>query len=324
MTYRFLKIKRQKGLTLVELMVAVAISLIVVLAATAALLVSRQGFRQVDATAQLRENAKFSENLIQRLAVQAGYRDVVYAATPRPVLTDGLTEERPNVYGFNNSTRKADDRSDQATGSSGTNGSDILVLRFQSAAQASGANGADKAIIDCAGFTPSSVMADRYQRYSSVFHVSNSSGEPTLMCTRWADPNETQQSDTHPLISGVENFQVLYGVDGIKAGNTTFTTADSVAETYLRADQITVSDPKISLQRWQRVRSIRIGMVVRAATGTAIGPTNIQTRPFGSGTAAAMFSSTSDTGTIYTPPNDGRLRQSVAFTIHLRNPQGDE
>jgi type IV pilus assembly protein PilW len=302
-------------------MVAVVISLIVVLAATAALLMSRQGFTQVDAASHLRDNAKFAETLIQRLAIQSGYRDVVFAATSRPAMTQGMTAERPNVFGFNNAVRATNDRSEAATGSGATiNGSDILVLRFQSAAKESGSTTADRAIIDCIGQAPNATMVDRYERFSSVFHIANSTGEPTLMCTRWPDADDFGDPNTQPLISGVENFQVLYGVDGINPDDTVFATADSVTDAYLRADQISNADAQISLQRWQRVRSIRIGMVLRAAPGTAIGNTNTPTRPFGD----AMFSDDDDVGSTYTPPNDGRLRQVVTFTVHLRNPQGDE
>jgi type IV pilus assembly protein PilW len=317
----FSSLKKQSGLTLVELMVAVVISLIVVLAATAALLMSRQGFVQVDAASLLRDNAKFAQTLIQRLAIQSGYRDVVFAATSRPALAQGMTTERPNVFGFNSAVRNSNDRSEEATGSGAAiNGSDILVLRFQSAAKEYGSTTADQALIDCLGHAPSATMIDRYERFSSVFHIANSAGEPTLMCTRWPDADDFGKSDTQPLISGIENFQVLYGVDGITANNAVFATADSVIDAYLRADQISHADAQVSLQRWQRVRSIRIGMVVRAAPGTAIGDTNTPMHSF----EDVMFSSSNDTGSTYTPPNDGRLRQIVTFTVHLRNPQGDE
>ena len=332
---------KQKGLTLVELLVAVAISLIVVLAATAALLVSRQGFMQVDAASQLRDNAKFAQSLLQRLAVQAGYRDFVFAATSKPATTSGMTTERPNVFGFNNRERESSHKSYEAISTARAAnslgyGSDILVLRFQSAARENGSTIVDSAIIDCSGNALDTTMRDRTDRYSSVFHVAiSSNGEPALMCTRWNasdhfvdNPGEASKEvaiETHPIISGVENFQVLYGVDGITASNTTFAAPDSVPETYLRADQITISgNDDLTLQRWQRVRSIRIGMILRAAPGTAVGATNVTMYPFGTGAAVGMFANNNDPGTIYTPPDDKRLRQVVTFTIHLRNPQGDE
>lgn len=321
--------QRQQGLTLIELLVAVAVSLIVVLAATAALLMSRQGFTQVDAASQLRGNAKFAESMIQRLALQAGFRDVIFAATPRPASTQGLNTEVPNVFGFNNKERGASHQSHEANSSERTAksvgyGSDILVLRFQNATAGAFGTAADKGMIDCSGVAVDGAMEDRYDRYSSVFHVAQSNGEPTLMCTRWPQSGDFGTAETQPLISGVENFQVLYGVDGIKASDTTFLPADSVVDSYLRADQITVSDDTITLQRWQRVRSIRVGMILRAAPGTAVANTDSTMYPFGAGQSADMFASDEDAGTKFTPTNDGRLRLAVTFTVHLRNPQGDE
>lgn len=320
---------KQRGLTLVELMVAMVISLIVVLVAASALLLSRQGFTQVDAATQLRDNARFAEALIQRLATQAGYRDIQFAATSRPPTTTGMNAEWPNLYGFNNRSRSASNQSHEANTSARSAkslgyGSDILVLRFQSASSEFDSTPTDNALIDCSGAALDAKMTDRYERYSSVFHIAESNGEPTLMCTRWPEAHDFGKADTQPLVSGVENFQVLYGVDGISADSTSFAPPDSVAETYLRADQITHSDPSINLQRWQRVRSIRVGMVLRGAPGTALGATNTTIHPLGTGPAINMFASSNDAGTIFTPPNDGRLRQVVTFTVHLRNPQGDE
>lgn len=324
---------QQRGLTLVELMVATVISLIVVLAATAALVLSRQGFTQVDAASQLRDNSRYAEEMIQRLAVQAGYRDLVYAATSRPPSTAGLTDEWPEIFGFNNRARAQSHKSYEAntaaraSGSLGY-GSDILVLRFQSAASVAPGTTTDLGIIDCAGVALKDKMVDRYERYSSVLHVGTSNdGEPALMCTRWALAQDLNNPSVEPLISGVENFQVLYGVDkkGVTPPGSSIEEPDSVAEQYLRADQLTdASDPVKTLANWKSVRSLRIGMVLRAAPGSALAATNQTLYPFGTGEAINMFSSNNDPGTIFTPPNDGRLRQVVTFTVHLRNPQGDE
>lgn len=327
-----LSLHQQRGLTLVELMVATVISLIVVLAATSALLLSRQGFTQVDAASQLRDNARYAEEMIQRLAVQAGYRDLIYAATSRPPSTAGMSDEWPEIYGFNNRARSSTHKSYEAnstarSSSSEGYGSDILVLRFQSTASAVHGEKTDTGIIDCAGVALKDKMIDRYERYSSVLHIGNSNdGEPALMCTRWANAQDIDSASVEPLISGVENFQVLYGVDkkGITPPGSATEVPDSVAEQYLRADQLTVSDAAQTLANWKSVRSLRIGMVLRAAPGTAVAATNQTLYPFGSGQAINMFASSSDPGTIFTPPNDGRLRQVVTFTVHLRNPQGDE
>ena len=81
-SYSF-KRSRQSGLTLVELMVALVISMLISLAAVSALVVSRQGFNTLDVTSQLRDNGRFVSDLVQRLGVQTGYKDIFYA-TRRP------------------------------------------------------------------------------------------------------------------------------------------------------------------------------------------------------------------------------------------------
>ncbi len=327
----------QRGLTLVELMVSMAVSLLIVLAATAALIVARQGFANVDAASQLRDNARFVEDIVQRLGVQAGYRDLFHAAYHRTAKVSGLEPDAvPNtfVYGMNNRARSGSDKWYEAStvrtaGSLGY-GSDVLVLRFQPATSNTDATRTDGAMIDCSGNAPSLSARDRYDRVASVLHVDVSNdGEPALMCTRW-NPT-TGAVDTGPLISGVEDFQVLYGVDGIAAGNSTMpsaSTGDGVQDRFLRADQITVADPLVSAANWRRVRSIRIGMVLRGAPNSAVDRTTQTFYPLGitagsgGGAQGSLFAEDAhDPGTVFTPAADGRLRQAITFTVHLRNSQ---
>ena len=140
--------------------------------------------------------------------------------------------------------------------------------------------------------------------------------------------------DTQPLVQGVENFQVLYGVDGVAPGNTVVPIAaapDSIPERYLRADQLTVAGNDIATYaNWRRVRSIRIGVVLRGAPGSAVDRTSQTFNPLGvskgspSGTPGSAFAdNTNDPGTVFAAAADGRLRQAMTFTVHLRNFQGE-
>ncbi len=329
--------RKQKGLTLIELMVAMAVSLVIVLAALAALIISRNGFTNVDTSAQLRDSARFAEDILQRLGVQAGHRDLQFVAAGVPASTKGLAVSESVVFGFNNRARNATHGWSEAktaalTATSIGDGSDILVLRYQPTRFTTSSTETDGGMIDCSGNAPEDPATEYSERIASVLHVgiSTSDGEPALMCTRWSDAGNV---DTQPLISGVENFQVLYGVDGIAPANATIpaaSTADSVTDRYLRADQLTVSDAAVTTANWQRVRSIRIGMVLRGPPNSAIDRTSKTYYPLGTArttsTAAvgSLFSnSANDPGTVFTPTPDGRLRQVVTFTIHLRNPQGD-
>ncbi|GKS94258.1 PilW family protein [Acidovorax sp. SUPP2825] len=327
---------RQQGLTLIELMVAMVISLLIVLAGVAALVVSRQGFSSVDAASQLRDNSRFAVDLIQRLGVQAGYKDVRDAATKKPPTTQGIeSNPPPNIYGINNQKRSESDAWDESSdwGSALGAGSDILVLRNQTSQLVPTATTSDETMIDCMGLAPTAIPIDRYDRILSILHVGvGLDGEPALMCTHIGS---TGLLEAEPLISGVENFQVLYGVDGIGPNNATppIATASSPEngpERYLRADQITnASNPSVSYSNWQRVRSLRIGMVIRGPSGSAVDKSSKTFYPLGitkgSSTGAigsGMADATNDPGTVFTS-SDGRLRQTVTFTVHLRNYQED-
>jgi type IV pilus assembly protein PilW len=102
-----------------------------------------------------------------------------------------------------------------------------------------------------------------------------------------------------------------------------------VPNAYLRADQMAVaSNSAATNANWRRVRSVRIGMVLRSAQGAAQDSQAQTFYPFGptrssaTGSAGSAFASSNDVGTVFQPTPDGRLRQTLTFTIHLRNDQG--
>ena len=135
------------------------------------------------------------------------------------------------------------------------------------------------------------------------------------MCT--TVDNQGVISAARPIVSGVENFQVLYGVDGVSAGVAPTEAADSIADSFLRADQLTVAGDAVATNaNWRRVRSLRIGMVLRAAAGSAADRDAQAFYPLG----RTMWAS-ADEGSKFEPPPDSRLRQAVTFTVHLRNAQ---
>ena len=344
------KLLRQQGLTLIELMVAMAISLLITLAAVAVLIVSRQGFTALDASSQLRDNGRFAADLLQRLGGQAGYLNVDYvmeearAFGGKSVKVAGKVEDpEPSVMGVNNAKRNTggdDDWGKSVASDSGS--SDILVFRFSPSIDFTDSSGTRQTgMINCSGDAIRNIPADSTERAISVLYVaiSGTDKEPALFCAS-GFAEDTKNQDGQPLIHGVENFQVLYGVDRVTPNAVTAVVApnpdlptvdprdDAVPDRYLRADQMTVSgNEKATYDNWRRVRSIRIGMVLRGPVGSAPDGTAQTFYPFGkakassTGTEGSAFASTSDPGTIYSPTPDGRLRQAVTFTIHLRNDQ---
>jgi type IV pilus assembly protein PilW len=327
--------QKQLGLTMVELLVALVISLLISLAAISALTVTRRGFSTVDASSQLRDNGRFSADLIQRVAVQGGFKDAFYAAKP-PTAAEIAANVAPNVSGFDNALSSSSDPlnvSTSRTAGSLGDGSDVLILRYQTAESFPGSGVSDKSMINCAGSSSTSIPISRNDRVPSIFHVAESpsgSGELALMCT-YQNPT-TGNWDTQPIVQGVEVFQVLYGVDGVTtAANTEFVgTPLAVADAYLRADQMTVTGTGGAVKtnnNWRRVRSLRIGMVLRGPPNSAQDKVTRRLYPFGSGKSSATgaegsaLSSNDDINTKFDAPADGRLRQVLSFTVHLRNEQ---
>lgn len=330
----------QRGMTLIELLVAMTLGLLIALAAATALLVSRQGFTAVDASSQLRDNGRFLQSIVQRLGVQAGYKDLGFATNTaaQPNSPAGMGPEgiRPYVFGLNNASRTSTNTWDQGTARTSTQlgyGSDILVLRYQTSTTNPAAAASDETIIDCAGIAPTTAPMGADDTIVSILHVGvGSDGEPALMCSR--SNTGDAPYDTQPLVQGVENFQVLYGVDGVAPGNTVVplaTAPDSIPERYLRANQLTIAGNDVATYaNWRRVRSIRIGVVLRGGAGSAVDRTSQTFYPLGvskgstSGTPGSAFANnTNDPGSIFTPAVDGRLRQTMTFTVHLRNSQGE-
>ena len=214
-------------------------------------------------------------------------------------------------------------------------GSDVLIMRFQPASSlpTTGSPDTDQSMIDCFGYAPATAPSSAKDNYVSAFSVNaDATGEPTLYCAR--SPNGLAPYKNYPLIRGVELFKVLYGVDSGVTPNTAPATAasaplDSVPKRYLTAAQMVVSgNDTATAANWRRVRSIRIGMILRSDAGAVEMPQTQTLYPFGaakSGAAAATGSAFVDSGNInsqFSAPADGRLRQVVTFTIHLRNDQG--
>lgn len=322
---------KTRGMTLVELLVAMAVGLLVVAVAVAALVASQQGARGVDAASQLRDDARFAASIIQRLGVQTGFEDFQFARQPyygtkfeyKSEIRLDIDALMPNVYGYNNavpsSTDPVNNVSARRPGSEGY-GSDILILQNQTVAldpdPQNKSTASDQSMINCMGDAPDTVSIDRKDRIVNIFYLGKSSGEAgmSLMC---GTKNKKGKYDFQPLIKNVESFQVLYGVDNVTPNKEPAGHSDSVPDAYLRADQLTVAgDQAATYTNWRRVRSLRIGLVLQGPRGSAPGEAEIKHYPFGD----ERYASADDPGSELTT-KDNRLRQVVTFTVQLRNCQ---
>lgn len=327
----------QRGLSLVELMVAMAVGLMVTLVAIGLVLLASQGLRAVDSTSDARDKERLALEQLSRMVLQAGYEDWGNPAAPLQSVARLLgtgNDFEPDLYGWDNARFKApaNDALSTATtitngnrntgcGSNTTtacrNGSDILAVRFQGSSVPGSANTPDGTMLDCNGWAGSGLvdLSSFNRRLLNVFHVTVSNeGEPTLQCSVFKQDGTWE--DSRPLLEGVESFQVLYGTDGVAPGVApTANGADSVPDRWLRADQLTVpADAAATRANWRRVRAVRIGIVVRGPVGSA--PTREARQLFPLGEA---FFDPDDAGSRLDAPADGRLRTARTITLHLRN-----
>jgi len=311
----------QRGLTLVELLIAMALGLVLVLAATVLLLSTRASYVALDQLEVTEETGRYASEAIARAIRQAGfeYRDA------DQIWFSSSADLSPNVLGMDGMTLKKNDAAlTSATVRDAVNGSDILALRFFGDAKGNETG----AILNCAGLavpaaTPQSDPEG--MRGWSIFYVAkDSSGEPELRC-KYQTKNGW---NADAIARGVESFQVLYGVD---------TTGDSAPDRFMNADGIDVLDQGLALYGnnalerlndlkrktfWKRVRTIRFAMLVRGSELARNDATNHTYHLFGEAYSAAH--ATHDKGVRiseqeFPSMTRNRVRKLFSQTIQLRN-----
>jgi type IV pilus assembly protein PilW len=295
----------QYGLTLVELLVSVVISSFIVIAATSFFVGTSRSRDTQDAAALLEDNARFATDLITRNLQQAGFQNYQWDANParqaliREVIAAGSSDGEPDIRGYNNSATGSDlDQGAHDRATARVNNSDTLVVRFHGANNAAG-SAADGSMIDCLGRSQPATTSVT-DRVFSIFEVRQTGSEPELYCKYKASSGFSREV----IVRGVESFQVMYGVDN---------NADSFVDKWLDAKQVDALSAN-ALNAWARVRSVRVGMVMRSPNRVALASSAGSYKPLGDN-----FTSSSDTGSTLTVSDDGRLRRVVTFTVNLRN-----
>lgn len=318
----------QRGVTLVELLVALSLGLLVTIVALSMLVLGRSGYSAVDNTTQLADRERFVVDALSRVIMQAGFEDF---GRTNPVTRNiaKADDPEPDLFGWNNAAyaqlsnlKISESTSIMACGASSTNtcvnGSDILVVRFQGAGSLAAPDGT---MINCRGIAESGIIIDGAldERAANILYVARDSStqEPSLYCGYYKQSTGAWVSG-QPLIEGVESMQLLFGTDNVVPGAApTFIPADSdrVVDRWLRADQLQVPGSATGTrENWRRVRAVRVGLVLRGPVGSAQERRSLDLLPLG-----AAYVSAADVGASFSAPADGRLRRVATFTMHIRN-----
>lgn len=167
--------QRMRGLSLVELMVALAVSLLLLAGVFQIYLGNRQSYDTQQGISLVQESGRFATLFLSRSIRHAGYLSSVY---DRP--SDAFDAANPPVAGVENG-----------------NNPDSITVRYQ------GQNGAP--VLDCFGqAVPVNVTV------ASQFSLSDpdAAGLRSLRCQRVGI-----DATPRPLVEGVQNMQIIYGVD---------------------------------------------------------------------------------------------------------------
>lgn len=312
-----------RGMTLVELLVALGLGAMLMLASSAVLLAASRSYLDQLESARLADNGRYAFDAIARTLRQTAWVD--WDASAAPLVH--AAHDSANIAGLDARSlgKNSDGISDPLPAS--VNGSDVLALRFYGTGEGTGGDGA---VLNCAGFGVGSAMTEA-QRGWSIFYVAQDEGgdgEAELRCKYRASNGNGWGADA--LIRGIDSFQVLYGLD-------TDTPSDGIANQYVNASELDARDAALvlagaseaerqrDLQRrthWKRVASVRVALLLHGPgrSDDATGPPQYDL--FGAAYADAHAGQ--DPGVRIVPASlppaqRGRLRQLMQATIMLRN-----
>lgn len=306
---------RQRGLSVTELLVAVTVGLLVLLFAAGLLVSASQGQAAQAEAAELEEAGRFAIETISRAV-----RQVAFVNWERGESGVGIDPSAPaSIGGLDNHlvTKASDGFAEPLEGA--VNGSDILALGFGGAGE--GVHG-DGSITSCAGFG----VGEGADGWSIFFVARAASGEAELRCKYRGQASWGADA----IVSGVDTFQVLYGLD-------TDTPPDGTANLFVSARVLRALDDALVLDsagqgarerelrrktHWKRVASIRVGLVLHGRTQTRRDEAPAVYDVFGQ--AYADTQGRDDPGTqvnelAMAPALRGRERRVFATTIALRN-----
>jgi type IV pilus assembly protein PilW len=297
--------RRTAGMSLAELLVALAVGLGVVLGAGRLLVHANSAYAAQMESAAIDDGGRYALELVGRALRQAAATDplalIAAAASAPPARLAGL-----DASSVGRTTPAIDSPSPDAV-----NGSDVLAMRFPGAGPAPDGDGSS---VGCAGFT----VAEGEEGWSIFYVARNSEGEPELRCKYRGTSNWSADA----IVSGVDGFQLLYGID-------TDEPRDGAPNRYVNADTLRALDAALGasdeqdLRRrtwWKRVTSVQVGLLLHGARATRSRPGEMEYALLGPAYAEA---GTADAGVVLREAAmdaDLRLRERRLFTLTVALP----
>ena len=313
-----------RGMSLVELLVALSLGALLVLAASSVLLAASGSYGDQSASARLDDNGRYALDTIARAVRQTAY--VNWDSNAAPVAH--AAHDSANIAGLDAHSLGKNSEGISGALPGALHGSDVLALRYYGAGKEEGGDGS---VLNCAGFGVGAAQTQAQRGWSIFYVAQGADGEGELRC-KYRGANGW---GADAIIRGVDGFQVLYGLD-------TDMPPDGVANRYVNASALDAYDAALVLvgadaaarQRdlhsrthWKRVAGVRVALLLHGEAGQAdkmaeLGPAQFDLF----GKAYAEAHGAGDTGvriarTALPIATRSRLRQLVQTSIMLRNGQ---
>ncbi len=318
-----------RGFTLIELMISLAMGLLILAAGMAMYAGSSRGSLASQLETQMNEDAILALNLVQQQLKQAGYSRQVVPANGATVMNnyagaavrgcDGGFVDAGAAFGSLACKTNADTDADTDTAS------DAIAIRYEATVDNTMPTaGTTPLPTNCVGNAispvsasqaspPPTVEAPHYALADNRYAVTDAGTLPMLSC-RGSEKKAAGNAigDSQPLLSNVESMQILYGVarrpsaelaaayDPMRHQIVKYLTA-----TQLDAEPSTAVLPDLTEDRWARVLSVRVCLVMRSDQPLKDAPAG--------GASYKDCSNVDQTGT------GGYLRRSYVTTVLLRN-----
>lgn len=316
------RLRQHRGMSLLELLVALSLGALLMLAVSSVLLAASGSYGDQSASARLDDNGRYALDTIARAVRQTAY--VNWDSSAAPVAH--AAHDSANIAGLDAHSLGKNSEGISGALPGALHGSDVLALRYYGAGKEEGGDGS---VLNCAGFGVGAAQTQAQRGWSIFYVAQGADGEGELRC-KYRGANGW---GADAIIRGVDGFQVLYGLD-------TDTPPDGVANRYLNASALDAYDAALVLvgadaaarQRdlhsrthWKRVAGVRVALLLHGEAGQAdkmaeLGPAQFDL--FGKGYAEAHGAG--DMGvriarTALPIATRSRLRQLVQTSIMLRN-----
>lgn len=285
-----MNIRKQTGVTLVELLIAMGLSVFLMAAVVQSFLGSRQSADVVQAQARMQENARFAYYFMAKSIRMAGYPSTLIEPNNEPDVTlirsEWRTQTMPAQATYASFAPEAVIWGENGTSSVVANAksnSDVVHVRLQGMD--------DGSVSDCQG---RQIAADDWAQLT--FYIDT---DENFRC-RSDDGGGTAGSiQNEILVEGIEELQAVYGLNGgVAVANWKDFDDPAQVVRYANADEI-------AADAWVFVSALKLALVSAS-----------ETAPLSASGPARVYQLLDFTSSGYT---DGKARQQFAQTIRVRN-----